>query len=542
MKKNWSCIVALAIYLSLGSNLGVHDQGAIDEDLEWVNEHSTPFGQYEYYKQVKLGKPLWQKGCIVWHSNNGKTHRFDFCEKAFKIGAAPTIDFDYWYPFEGLYYPVKVQCRSPNFSSGVQEFYFGNKVLDTCIYLRYQDHQHKIWVNAFLPNPIHASSLVYGKDVSDNFDANSSELENQLQRTYLEMDTILDSKGFSLAEVVFRNLSAPNIDERIEFGESLFSRNDSKFELWHILFHLNHFATYLKTSNYAHLIAPVQIDPHALNGADKSAFNSLRTPPSIEFGIGGVDDAEDAQVIIHEYVHALAHQASPFSYSTTVQKAIEEAIADYFALYYSYLISGLVRREIYTWDGHNEFWEGVTARSNLEVKSDAMIQSFDDRSRWLCAYYSCAQHIGFEACAGMLLEFLHQNRPLNSNADAANQMLNLSDDLYGQEVRGELANVLSSLKFIEPTVLGAERIRKLYVQGNILRVQLEEEHGISSYRIRLYKPSGELLEERVQFEPEIEIDFKGHRVGIYPIRIEMNQSEATRNKELFLLIIRTDLN
>ena len=46
--------------------------------------------------------------------------------------------------------------------------------------------------------------------------------------------------------------------------------------------------------NYA-----IDVDCHGFNGGDNSAFNPGTNPPSIVFGQGGVDDAEDADVIIH---------------------------------------------------------------------------------------------------------------------------------------------------------------------------------------------------------------------------------------------------
>jgi Zn-dependent metalloprotease len=58
----------------------------------------------------------------------------------------------------------------------------------------------------------------------------------------------------------------------------------------------------------------------------------------IRFGKGGVDDAEDAEVILHEYGHAL-HQGQNFSFASEQAGAISEGFADYWAVTVTDLVS-----------------------------------------------------------------------------------------------------------------------------------------------------------------------------------------------------------
>ena len=51
----------------------------------------------------------------------------------------------------------------------------------------------------------------------------------------------------------------------------------------------------------------------------------------MRFGKGGVDDAEDAEVILHEYGHAI-HFAQGFQFSTEEAGAISEGFGDYWAV------------------------------------------------------------------------------------------------------------------------------------------------------------------------------------------------------------------
>jgi hypothetical protein len=64
-------------------------------------------------------------------------------------------------------------------------------------------------------------------------------------------------------------------------------------------------------------------------GYDNS-FETTQPSPQIRYGKGGVDDAEDAEVILHEYGHAI-HEAQGFQFASEEAGAISEGFGDYFA-------------------------------------------------------------------------------------------------------------------------------------------------------------------------------------------------------------------
>jgi hypothetical protein len=72
---------------------------------------------------------------------------------------------------------------------------------------------------------------------------------------------------------------------------------------------------------------PVRINQWGLDNsfATDSPKNQLR------FGKGGVDDAEDAEVILHEYGHAI-HFSQNFSFASEEAGAISEGFGDYWAV------------------------------------------------------------------------------------------------------------------------------------------------------------------------------------------------------------------
>src|SRR4051794_8153354 len=65
-------------------------------------------------------------------------------------------------------------------------------------------------------------------------------------------------------------------------------------------------------------------------GQDNS-FETTHPKDELRFGKGGVDDAEDAEVILHEYGHAI-HEGSGFVFASEEAGAISEGFGDYWAV------------------------------------------------------------------------------------------------------------------------------------------------------------------------------------------------------------------
>jgi zinc metalloprotease ZmpB len=72
-------------------------------------------------------------------------------------------------------------------------------------------------------------------------------------------------------------------------------------------------------------------------GADNS-FATDHPKNELRFGKGGVDDAEDAEVILHEYGHAI-HFLQNFSFGSEEAGAISEGFGDYWAVTVSDLVA-----------------------------------------------------------------------------------------------------------------------------------------------------------------------------------------------------------
>ncbi|HEX2835750.1 MAG TPA: proprotein convertase P-domain-containing protein [Thermoanaerobaculia bacterium] len=124
-------------------------------------------------------------------------------------------------------------------------------------------------------------------------------------------------------------------------GPLVFDREQDGFEDVHAYFHVDRNQRYVQSLGYvgSRAIAPyaIEIDAHATSGTDNSFF----LPSLIQigrgtlfFGEGGTDDAEDADLLIHEYGHALLEWIAPGTFggaNVSEARALGEGFGDYWA-------------------------------------------------------------------------------------------------------------------------------------------------------------------------------------------------------------------
>lgn len=113
-----------------------------------------------------------------------------------------------------------------------------------------------------------------------------------------------------------------------------YSRNDDQFEQVMAYFWVNEAQEYLQGLGFGSELpgANDRAQPVRINqwGADNSFFTDKKA--EIRFGKGGVDDAEDAEVIVHEYGHAVHNAQVPGFGASPEAGAIGEAFGDYLAV------------------------------------------------------------------------------------------------------------------------------------------------------------------------------------------------------------------
>jgi hypothetical protein len=138
------------------------------------------------------------------------------------------------------------------------------------------------------------------------------------------------------------------------------TRADNRFEALEVYFQVNRSQRYIQRLGFSDSNPSpngiVDSQQRAVANAyriDNSAY--LPVTQTITFGSGGVDDAEDGDIIAHEYGHAMQDSQSPaFGHSTRYEpSALAEGSSDYWAAVMSSLAPNTANEDdvcIFEWD------------------------------------------------------------------------------------------------------------------------------------------------------------------------------------------------
>ncbi|AZA55051.1 T9SS type A sorting domain-containing protein [Chryseobacterium sp. G0201] len=216
----------------------------------------------------------------------------------------------------------------------------------------------------FNPDPLSKMQVAYAGQYLDNNDATNASLDAaRTLVTIPELDLtagVYKLKG-SYAEI--KDLETPSTGLFTQAtNQFLFNRNDQGFEAVNAYWHVDNSLRYInETLNI--VCKPLTnegilwYDPHGLDGDDNSYYSNGR----LVFGEGGVDDAEDADVVLHELGHGLHDWLTNGSLSQV--QGLSEGCGDYWAQSYSRSLgqwpsSTAAYNWMFSWDGHNEYWSG----------------------------------------------------------------------------------------------------------------------------------------------------------------------------------------
>jgi len=228
------------------------------------------------------------------------------------------------------------------------------------------------------PDPLTTAGVYYGNGESgeyvDNNDSDHPSLNDQRISVTLN-DLYTDNEGLYVLEgpyvkITDRDSPPDNFLPHLQYPDSfIYTRAQQNFESVMVYYHIDKSYRRLLELGFfendtVRGLLEFEADPHGYNGLDNSYYS-----PQLNycaFGEGGVDDAEDAAVIWHEYAHAIQYNISDISDDAEGEtRSLMEGSSDYWAASYNRRVNDFGWNHVFLWDagirsadGDTTFWSG----------------------------------------------------------------------------------------------------------------------------------------------------------------------------------------
>jgi hypothetical protein len=181
--------------------------------------------------------------------------------------------------------------------------------------------------SVFMVNPVQSSG---DETLTDQKDSATAVPQSEYATVQLRN---LDGSGYLRGSWVSVESSTgtPAFSSTNQF---FYDRHDDQFEQVMGYFWVNQAQEYLQSLGFGSTLPPIVKQQFDVKIDQFGGDNSYQTdkPYRIRLGKGGVDDAEDAEVIVHEYGHAV-HQSQVPGYGGSLDAgSIGEAFGDYLAV------------------------------------------------------------------------------------------------------------------------------------------------------------------------------------------------------------------
>jgi hypothetical protein len=185
----------------------------------------------------------------------------------------------------------------------------------------------------FAPNPVADLQLQW---LSDQKDADFFSADPSLAQAYHRVTlTDLDSSG-SLTGTYAKVISETGKAAADTGGGFIYTRDQDQFEQTMAYHWVTQGQRYIQSLGFGSSLPAVNARQQLVRinqyGGDNSFYRNGTNKLTITFGKGGVDDAEDAEVIVHEYGHSVQDEQVPGFGSSPEAGSIGEGFGDYLAV------------------------------------------------------------------------------------------------------------------------------------------------------------------------------------------------------------------
>jgi zinc metalloprotease ZmpB len=222
-----------------------------------------------------------------------------------------------------------------------------------------------------------------------------------------------------------------------------YTRHADEFEQVMAYYWITQAQTYIHSLGFGEGMRAIDNRPQRVRINQYGVDNSFATDHpknELRFGKGGVDDAEDAEVILHEYGHAI-HFSQNFSFASEEAGAISEGFADYWAVTVSDVVAqslGVPEREplpcVADWDSTSYTQEVPhclrRVDEDLSYPTDLNGEVHHDGQIWSRALWDIREALDNVEADTIILQGSF-DFPGTTMPDLANSTVSAAEQLYG---------------------------------------------------------------------------------------------------------------
>ena len=285
----------------------------------------------------------------------------------------------------------------------------------------------------FSPNPV---ATLQDQTLTDQKDADYAALQPAYRTVTL---TNLDGSGYLSGD--WANIRSNTSQQAFSPTNTfMYTRSDDRFEQVMAYYWVTQAQRYIQSLGFGVTRRPVNKESQDVRINQLGIDNSYSWDKHdvLRFGKGGVDDAEDAEVILHEYGHAMMDsQQTPFGYGASEEAgAIGEGFADYWAATVSNVFAPTPDPAcIADWDSIS-YTRSVPhclrrVDEDLHYPADLEGEVHADGQIWSRALWDIRGALGHVRADTLILEAQFAFAPDTSMPDAARATVAAARTLYG---------------------------------------------------------------------------------------------------------------
>ncbi len=389
----------------------------------------------------------------------------------------------------------------------------------------------------FDTDPLTATQSTYGGSYIDNNDATNTALNNARTSVTLHQIQLLNGtyrlKG---PYVEIASLEAPSTGLFQQNTPNFnFTRDQQGFEAANCYYHLDKSLRYINQTLGINLISlynggVLRYDPHAENGADNSHY----VAGTLNFGEGGVDDAEDADVILHELGHGLHDWLTNGSLSQV--NGLSEGCGDYWAnsnkrglgLWPS---NNVARTYVFGWDGHNVFWGGRSTIYSATYPGGLVGQIHTDGQIWASVLMEIWEIIGKEKTDKAFLEGLAMTNSNTNQQNAAIAVRQAAIDMNytcaeidAFTTRFQARGYTLPAFFCNPAAVDDFELKAISIYPNPSDTTISLTNIKKDYNVEVYSIIGQKVISKKINPSDNSIDISKLDSGVYTLKFKNNKT------------------